>query len=93
LTPQERELLQSLEASVGQYKKVVSRNTFISWLWTQSKILKIVKVLLIFFHRVEIIEHHGQYYRLRVPRKEGKTIGYLLGMLQSIKEKVFIADF
>ena len=39
------------------------------------------------FAHIEIIEHTGEgYFRLRLPRKESHTIGFLLGLLSLYKK-------
>jgi len=36
---------------------------------------------------IEIIEHYGDYYRLKLQRQENQSIGRLFGVIQECKEK------
>lgn len=44
------------------------------------------------FYKVEILEQCGEFFKLRVP-KEGKTIGWLFGKLESEKRNLGIEEY
>ena len=51
--------------------------------------LATIKYLLAHFASVEILEHCGQYFKLRIP-KEDKTIGWLFGYIENMKDSLQI---
>lgn len=44
------------------------------------------------FQSVELLEQVSDYYKIRVP-KEDKTIGYLFGEIETIKEDFNIQEY
>jgi len=44
------------------------------------------------FKNVEIIEHFNNFYKLRIA-KEGFSIGYIFGFMESMKEKYNIEEY
>lgn len=62
------------------------------YIFVQSNGFKIVHQITTLFERVEIKEQVGEFYKLCVPR-ENKTIGYLFGFIESIKQEMNIQEY
>jgi len=41
---------------------------------------------------IEILEHYGDYFRFRLEREEGLSIGKLFGLVEECKEKLQIIN-
>ena len=40
-----------------------------------------------------MLEHCGGYYKLRVPKSSTKSIGYLFGMIETVKQVFNISEY
>ena len=49
----------------------------------------VIKFLTSYFDKVEILEHCGEFFKMRVP-KQDKTIGWLFGQLEHVKKDLSI---
>ena len=57
----------------------------LTWHFTEFNGRRLLKDILGEFEQVEMLEHYGQYYKLRVPKGD-KTIGFLFGLLERVGE-------
>ena len=64
----------------------------LTWHFTEFNGRRLLKDLLEDFEKVEMLEHYGQYYKLRVPKGE-KTIGFLFGLLERISEASNVSEY
>ena len=64
----------------------------LTWHFTEYNGRKLLKDLLEHFDKVEMLEHYGQYYKLRVPKGE-KSIGFLFGFLEEISEENEVSEY
>ena len=76
------------EAEQDPNGEVRLRN-FVEFLRAQSFGFRIIHYLTRHFEQVEILEQCGEFFKLRVP-KQGKTIGWLFGRLESEKNNLGI---
>ncbi len=65
------------EASMDENSEIRLRN-LIEFIRAQTLGFGILKFLTQHFDKVEILEHCGEFFKLRVP-KQDKTIGWLFG--------------
>lgn len=65
----------------NSYGGQVEVKSFVIWLYIELQGLKIIHGLLNDFKKVEILEHYSDYFKLKVA-KEGKSIGYMFGMIE-----------
>ena len=54
--------------------------------------VKVIAHLASQFGKVEVLEHFSNYFKLRVLRQE-KTIGFLFGMIEDLKEEIGIQEY
>ena len=80
-----------MEAEIDDNGEVRLRN-LLEWLKAQTYGFRILKYLTRDFYKVEILEQCGEFFKLRVP-KEGKTIGWLFGKLESEKRNLGIEEY
>ena len=59
----------------------------LEYLKAQTQGFGIVALLASHFAKVEILEHCGEFFKLRVPKEE-KTIGWLFGYLETAKSSL-----
>jgi hypothetical protein len=72
--------------------KILSLN-FLSWLYIEENGLSVIDHLCQSFNRVEILEHYNDYFKLRVPRSNTKSIGTLFGLIESLKSRFSISEY
>jgi len=51
-----------------------------------------IKLMAEAFSEVEVLEHFNDYYKIRV-NKEGKSIGFIFGLIESNKESLNISEY
>ena len=68
---------------------MVRLQNLMNYIHSVSAGLETIKYLLTHFANVEILEHCGQYFKLRIP-KEDKTIGWLFGYIENMKDSLQI---
>jgi len=54
--------------------------------------IKVIAKLAAQFGRVEVLEHFSNYFKLRVLRQD-KTIGFLFGLIEDLKEEIGIQEY
>lgn len=64
----------------------------VQYLYVQQSGFKFIEGMAGLFDQVEILEHCGDFYKFRVP-KEGKTIGYLFGLIEDKKAEFNISEY
>ena len=64
----------------------------LTWHFTEFNGRRLLKDLLEDFEKVEMLEHYGQYYKLRVPKGD-KSIGFLFGLLERIGEASQVSEY
>ena len=67
-----------------KFKDSVSVKNFIEWWHAIENGLKVIKTLAIEFAAVEMLEFHGDKFKVRVLRGK-KTIGFVFGLMESNK--------
>ncbi len=67
-------------------------NNLIEFIRAQTLCFGILKFLTSHFDKVEILEHCGEFFKMRVP-KEDKTIGWLFGKLEAAKRDLSIQEY
>ena len=55
-------------------------------LFSYKALFGVVKALCQSFEQVEILEHYGEYMKLRVPKRD-RTVGYLFKAMEKNKEE------
>ena len=71
--------------------KVTAIN-FINWLYIEENGLSVIDGIAQSFQKVDILEHYNDYYKLRVPRGS-KSIGYLFGLIETLKDQFCISEY
>lgn len=71
----------------------VRMHALVSYCFAQSNGFKIIKYLCKHFEFVQMLEHCGGYYKLRVPKSSTKSIGYLFGMIETVKQVFNISEY
>lgn len=64
----------------------------LEWVHAIEKGVKLITALAEEFGQVEILEHYNDYFKLRVLR-QNKTIGFLFGMIEDLKETIGIQEY
>lgn len=64
----------------------------VNFVYVMGQGFRVITKIASLFERVEIIEQVGEHYKLRVPR-ENKSIGYLFGFIESMKQDVNIQEY
>lgn len=54
---------------------------------------KVIQKLVEDFKELEIVEQYSDYFKFKVPRVKGKTIGYLFGLIEAAKEECQIGEY
>ena len=67
-------------------------SNLIEFIRAQTLCFGILKFLTSHFDKVEILEHCGEFFKMRVP-KEDKTIGWLFGKLEAAKRDLSIQEY
>ena len=79
------------EAEINDQRQVRLVN-LLEFLRAQTYGFSILRFLARDFPYVEILEHCGEFYKMRVP-KENKTIGWLFGQLEQEKRLLGIQEY
>ena len=67
----------------------VQLKSFLSWIHTQNLALQVIEKLCREFPAgVEILEHYNDYFRLKLDKAEGSSIGRLFGLIEMCKESL-----
>ena len=61
-------------------------------LFNHRALFGIIKELCDGFSHAEILEHYGEYMKVRVPKKD-KTVGFLFGLMETHKLDDEIQDY
>ncbi len=70
-------------------KNFISLKSFMLWLHVESCAHKLLSKLCDDFPTgIEVLEHYGDYFRIRLDRQKGDTIGHLFGIVEDCKEKM-----
>ena len=73
----------------GLHSGHVQLKSFLTWVHTQSLALHVIQKLTREFPGgVEILEHYNDYFRLKLDKAEGSSIGRLFGLIEMCKESL-----
>ena len=72
---------------------MVTVKSIVQWNHVHSFGRKMIEKLVDNFKEVEIVEQYNDYFKLKVPKVEGKTIGYLFGLIEDMKEECSISEY
>ena len=61
-------------------------SSVINWFNAHKYGRQIIEKLVEEFGEVEVVEHYNDYFKLKVARVEGKSIGFLFGLIEDIKK-------
>lgn len=53
---------------------------------------RVIQQIASLFERVDIVEQVGEYFKIIIPR-ESKTIGYVFGFIESLKQQININEY
>lgn len=54
---------------------------------------RIIGRLLDDFKTLEVVEQYSDYFKLKVPKVEGKSIGFLFGLVEDMKPEYNISEY
>lgn len=91
-----KQLLEELDSSqiLGQDtlfegafdKETVFVKSFLNWLHIETSAFTLIQRICKDFHKgVEVLEHYGDYFRLRLEKEDGLSIGRLFGVMEDCK--------
>jgi len=70
----------------------VNVDNLLNWLFIQRQGFNFIEFLAGKFSAVELLEQVSDYFKFKIP-KDGKTIGFLFGQIESNKEKLTIQEY
>ena len=85
-----KELLQESSSSIPRR---ISIKSSMAWLQVETLALQLFSKLCEDFpNGIEVLEHYGDYFRLKLQRDEGSSIGHLFGMVENCKDELGIVS-
>lgn len=76
-----------------QADKAVSAHTFVEWCITEGFGQRIYDWLRQHFKQVVIIEHYLTFYKFKVEKEQGQSLGYLFGVIEDNREALNISEY
>jgi ATP-binding cassette subfamily A (ABC1) protein 3 len=76
-----------------QTDKAVSAHTFVEWCITEGFGQRIYDWLRQHFKQVVIIEHYLTFYKFKVEKEQGQSLGYLFGVIEDNREALNISEY
>ena len=76
-----------------QTDKSVSAYTFVEWCITEGFGERIYDWLSQNFKQVVIIEHYLTFYKFKVEKEQGQSLGYLFGVIEDNREALNISEY
>lgn len=83
------DLVQQAEANESGLIRMTALAQFC---FTMVNGFKLMEALCLDFASVELLEHCGQHFKLRVPRQD-KTIGWLFGRIEALKSELNVQEY
>ena len=74
------------------FEKTFTFHEIVEEILMKTALFGVIKSLCSQFGNVEVIEHYGNYIRMRVARLD-KSIGFLFKMMQEIKDEHQLEDY
>lgn len=74
-------------------KGAVQVKSVVQWNHVHTYGRLLIEKLVEDFGEVEIVEQYSDYFKFKVPRVEGKTIGYLFGLIEQVKLECEIGEY
>jgi len=85
---------QLLRPDIAKQQPIIETNQAVTWLYFVKNLIKLVRILLTNFNRVELIENPASNrFKLQVPRTSQKTVGKLLSILEKSKSFICIEEY
>jgi len=73
-------------------KASVNLDEFIRWVFTETRGSAIISKLEGMFNTLEVLEHFGNSYKIKVSRDQ-YSIGYLFGLMEGIKASFSVSEY
>ncbi|CAG9335868.1 unnamed protein product [Blepharisma stoltei] len=71
----------------------IARDSFISWVITEKRGLKVLKWLKGEFKDVELVEHYLSSYKYRITKQDDRSLGYLFSLVEKSKKSLKISEY
>jgi len=72
---------------------MISRETLVSWVFTEEMGDRIFEWLKGEFTQVNIIEHFSSLYKFKISKEENKSLGYLFSFIERNKDALRISEY
>jgi hypothetical protein len=73
-------------------KGSVNLDEFIRWVFTETRGSSIIAKLESMFNSLEVLEHFGNSYKIKVSRDQ-YSIGYLFGLMEGLKGSFSVSEY
>lgn len=73
-------------------EKFISGSQLSKLLFTHKALFGAISELCYYFEEAELLEHYGEYVKVKVPKKD-KTVGSLFGLMETFKLNHEIMDY
>ena len=71
----------------------ITVKSFLAWIQVETLALQFFSKLCRHFpNGIEVLEHYGDYFRLKLQRDEGSSIGHLFGLVEYCKDELGIVS-